>query len=225
MFYSRKRIPARRLKSKHYPTFVKSRTNSKPKFMTHFRYLLFALVLLVTVSCGPRVTTTAIEPTEAPDEVKTAAADVLKNPSIFQLIAADSLEGALDAVHLPDDVRKLFSSQLNESKRQFSLGTISFETWSITRNKIGLSLLDAGPNLTLPPGHQPIDKNKINAWLDAGQADLVLDYLQNAGSKIAFLLEGRLARVNQAYKRGIIPEEEANREKSRIKYAIITLAE
>jgi ribosomal protein S20 len=126
---------------------------------------------------------------------------------------------------LPDDVRKLFSTQLNENKRQFSLGTINFETWSTARNKIGQALLEADPNLTLSPGHQPIDKNKINAWLDAGQADLALEYLQNAGSKIAFLLEGRLTRVNQAYKRGIIPEEEANREKSRIKYAIITLAE
>ncbi|MFM9950306.1 MAG: hypothetical protein ACKV1O_20390 [Saprospiraceae bacterium] len=193
--------------------------------MTHFRYLLFALLLLVTVSCGPRVVPPAIGPTEAPDEMETAAADVLKNPSIFQLIAADSLEGALDAGHLPDDVRSLFSTQLNETNSQFNLGTISFETWSITRNKIGLSLLEAEPNLTLSPGHQPIDKNKINTWLDAGQADLALDYLQNAGSKIAFLLKGRLTRVNQAYRRGIIPEEEANREKSRIKYAIITLAE
>lgn len=195
--------------------------------MTLYIRLLFPLFILGLVACKPRAATPlVVAPTEAPEDIKVAKADTNKSPLVLQLIAVDSLERALEVSTLPDDIRRLFRSQLDEAKSQFRLGTINYETWSISRNKIGYSLLlETKLNKDQLVGNQAIDKNKINTWLNAGQLSQALDYLQEYGIKDAFLIEGRLTRINRVNKENMISEQVASMEKARIKYAIISLTE
>lgn len=195
--------------------------------MTLYIRLLFPLFILGLAACKPRVATPlVVAPTEAPEDIKVAKADTNINLLVLQLIAADSLERALEVATFPDDTRQLFRSQLDEAKSQFRLGTINYETWSISRNKIGYSLLlETKLNKDQLVGNQAIDKNKINTWLNAGQLSQALDYLQEYGIKDAFLIEGRLTRINRVNKENMISEQVASMEKARIKYAIISLTE
>ena len=195
--------------------------------MTLYIRLLFTLFLLWSVACTPRVATPlVVVPTEAPEELKVTKADTNTNLLVLQLIAADSLERALEVAAFPDDTRQLFRTQLNEAKSQFLLGTINYETWSISRNKIGYSLmLETKLNRDQLVSNQAIDKNKINTWLNAGQLSQALDYLQEYGVKDAFLIEGRLTRINRVSKEKMISDQEASQEKARILYAILSLTE
>lgn len=195
--------------------------------MTLYIRLLFTLCLLWSVACTPRVAPPlVVAPTEAPEELKVTKADTNTNLLVLQLIAADSLERALEVAAFPDDTRQLFRTQLNEAKSQFLLGTINYETWSISRNKIGYSLmLETKLNRDQLVSNQAIDKNKINTWLNAGQLSQALDYLQEYGVKDAFLIEGRLTRINRVSKEKMISDQEASQEKARILYAILSLTE
>jgi len=130
--------------------------------------------------------------------------------AIFLLLASPHTEDLL-----------LLQSRFEKNNRDYSNGTIDFETWDIEQNRINYALLALIP--VIPKKAGKVAGSDLERLIMESDTQGALKLLIDAGSTDSILLQARYLRVTKQRRQGTIDNQTYYRINARINFAILEL--
>lgn len=115
----------------------------------------------------------------------------------------------------------LLQSRFEKNNRDYTNGTIEFETWDIEQNRINYALLALIPVRPKQTGKVP--SSDLERLIMDSNTQGALKLLIDAGSTDAILLQARYLRVMKQRMQGTIDNQTFYRINARINFAILEL--
>ncbi|MBK6903537.1 MAG: hypothetical protein IPH04_12245 [Saprospirales bacterium] len=119
----------------------------------------------------------------------------------------------------------LFKDQFQRAHKDFSMGLTSFEDHAITLARIHYAILEYTPGETDAGNAAGVPKDQVRKLAEEGELEAALQMLLPAFEKDATLQLARLHSTEKYFQQGLVTEAEWSREKLKIKFAILELAE
>lgn len=115
----------------------------------------------------------------------------------------------------------LLQSRFEKNNRDYTNGTIDFETWDIEHNRINYALLALIPVRPKQPGK--VASSDLDRLIMESDTQGALKLLIDAGSTDAILLQARYLRVAKQRRQGTIDNQTFYRVNTHINFAILEL--
>lgn len=185
-------------------------------------YLFFLFpALLFHYSCTP-----AQSPSSQEAQVETVNTLPTLRAQIFRQVREGNTAEALDLFEKSNlqDAR-LFKAQFEKMHQDFSKGLIGFDDVAMTLARIHYAILEMTPGEAPAAEKTAISNEQIRKLAEEGELEEALHLLLPVIEKDATLLQARLHSTEKYYKQGLVSEEQLDRLKLNVKFAILELAD
>lgn len=182
-------------------------------------FVSLLVLLVICMNCGH-----AQLPTSGQGQTTTATIPSLREQIYSQVREGNTLE-ALDLLEKtnPQDAQ-LLKTQFERAHEDFSRGLIGFDDLSMTLARLHYASLEMAPGEAA--AEKPaIPRDQVSTLAEAGELETALQLLLPAIEQDATLLFARLHSTGKYYQQGLVSEEQLERLKLNIKFAILEMAE
>lgn len=182
--------------------------------------VLLAILLLWTSCTAAKRPSTQDAPVAAGDTLLT------QREQIFNEVREGNTAKALALLEKtkPQDAL-LLKAQFEQAHKDFSRGLIDFDDFAITLARIHFAIVEWAPGETTQATVATTSKNQVRELAEAGELEEALHLLLPAMEEDAILMLARLHSTEKCYQQGLIPEDQLDQLKLKLKFAILEMVE